>query len=137
MPKSVTSLLSQIILSPFFVHNLFEKRKNGIYQYLTSYSCFQTKALQVLSFLLIYLVHFQVFHRREKVSCHQQNYKYLCLVRKIKSHLNKYLTLFNLLGLLKDGGVQKGPHLPKICHTYFKLMKLGIVIRYLKKIQKT
>ena len=32
-------------------------------------------------------------------------------------------------------GCQKGP-LPKICHTYSKMMKLGVVIPYLKKIQK-
>ena len=33
------------------------------------------------------------------------------------------------------GGGQKGP-LPKICHTYPAMMKLGTVIPYLKKIQK-
>ena len=33
------------------------------------------------------------------------------------------------------GGGQKGP-LPKICHTYPTMMKLGTVIPYLKKIQK-
>ena len=33
------------------------------------------------------------------------------------------------------GGVQKGP-LPKTCHTYPTMMKLGTVIPYLKKIQK-
>ena len=31
---------------------------------------------------------------------------------------------------------QKGPPLPKICHTYPAMMKLGTVITYLKKIQK-
>ena len=29
-----------------------------------------------------------------------------------------------------------GPPLPKICHTYPTMMKLGTVIPYLKKIQK-
>ena len=39
-------------------------------------------------------------------------------------------------GLLTDGGEgQKGP-LPKICHRYLTLMKLGTVTPYLKKIQK-
>ena len=33
------------------------------------------------------------------------------------------------------GGGQKDP-LPKICHTYPTIMKLGTVIPYLKKIQK-
>ena len=33
------------------------------------------------------------------------------------------------------GGSQKAP-LPKICHTCLKMMKLGTVIPYLKKIQK-
>ena len=33
------------------------------------------------------------------------------------------------------GGGKKG-HLPKICHTYPAMMKLGTVIPYLKKIQK-
>ena len=34
------------------------------------------------------------------------------------------------------GGGQKGPSLPKICHTYPTMMKLRTVIPYLKKIQK-
>ena len=34
------------------------------------------------------------------------------------------------------GGGQKGPPLPKICHTYPTLMKLGTVIPYPKEIQK-
>ena len=41
-------------------------------------------------------------------------------------------------GLLTDGGgggCKKSP-LPKICHTYPKMMKLATVIPYLKKIQK-
>ena len=33
------------------------------------------------------------------------------------------------------GGATKTP-LPKICHTYSAIMKLGIVMPYLKKIQK-
>ena len=33
------------------------------------------------------------------------------------------------------GGGQKGP-LPKICHTYPTMMKVGTVIPYLKEIQK-
>ena len=35
-----------------------------------------------------------------------------------------------------EGGGQKGA-LPKICHTYPTMMKLGTVIPYPKKIQKT
>ena len=31
----------------------------------------------------------------------------------------------------------KRPPLPKICHTYLTIMKIGAVIHYLKKIQKT
>ena len=34
-----------------------------------------------------------------------------------------------------EGG-SKRPALPKICHTYPTMMKLGTVIRYLKKSQK-
>ena len=34
------------------------------------------------------------------------------------------------------GGGQKGLPLPKICHTYPTMMKLGTVIAYPKKIQK-
>ena len=34
-------------------------------------------------------------------------------------------------------GVQTGPPSPKICHTYPTMIKLGTVIPYLKKIQKT
>ena len=56
---------------------------------------------------------------------------------------DKFLTLFkmDILGPLMDAGRgggrggQKGP-LPKICHTYLTMMKLGTVIPYLKKIQK-
>ena len=33
-------------------------------------------------------------------------------------------------------GVPKSPPLPKICHTYPTITKLGTVIPYLKKIQK-
>ena len=40
------------------------------------------------------------------------------------------------LGLFTDGGTKRAP-LPKICHTYSTMMKLGTVIPYLKKIQKT
>ena len=38
--------------------------------------------------------------------------------------------------LLTDGGVWQKGLLPKICHTYPAMMKLGAVIHYLKKIQK-
>ena len=34
------------------------------------------------------------------------------------------------------GGPKKLPPLPKICHTYPTMMKVGTVILYLKKIQK-
>ena len=39
------------------------------------------------------------------------------------------------LGLLTDEMGPKGPPLPKICHTYPTMMRLGTVIPYLKKIQ--
>ena len=35
------------------------------------------------------------------------------------------------------GGAKKLPSLPKICHIYSTMMKLGAVIPYLKKIQQT
>ena len=50
------------------------------------------------------------------------------------------LTLF-MMGLFGaahgsgEGGSKKAS-LPKICHTYLTIMKLGTVISYLKKIQK-
>ena len=46
------------------------------------------------------------------------------------------LTLFRWVfsGLLTDGG-EEGL-LPKTCHKYLTMMKLGAVMRYLKKIQK-
>ena len=34
------------------------------------------------------------------------------------------------------GGEQKGPPLPKICHTYPTMMKIGTFMPYPKKIQK-
>ena len=40
-----------------------------------------------------------------------------------------------ILGLLTDGG-KKIPF-PEICYTYPTMMKLGTIILYLKKIQKT
>ena len=45
------------------------------------------------------------------------------------------LTLF-MMGLFgaAHGWGAKSPHLPKICHTYPAMMKLGTVIPYLKKI---
>ena len=49
------------------------------------------------------------------------------------------LTLFRvgLFGAAHGwGGEQKAPPLPKICHTYPTMMKLGTVIPYLKKTQK-
>ena len=54
----------------------------------------------------------------------------------------KTLTLFkmDIFGAAHEsgrgGGWQKGPPLPKICHTYPTKMKPGTVIPYLKKIQK-
>ena len=36
----------------------------------------------------------------------------------------------------RGGGGAKSSPLPKICHTYPTMMKLGTVIPYLKKIQK-
>ena len=39
-------------------------------------------------------------------------------------------------GVGGGGGRAKRPVLPKICHTYSTMMKLGSVIPYLKKIQK-
>ena len=50
---------------------------------------------------------------------------------KIKSNKN----VSKSSPVLIDGGDQKGSH-PKICHTYPTMMKLGIVIPYLKKIKK-
>ena len=54
----------------------------------------------------------------------------------------KTLTLFTMgfSGLLTEEGGEGGakrPPLPKICHRYSTMMKLGTVIPFLKKIQKT
>ena len=52
-----------------------------------------------------------------------------------------FLTLFRM-GLFGaahgwgEGGEFKKAPLPKICHTYRLMMKLGLVIHYLKNIQK-
>ena len=45
-----------------------------------------------------------------------------------------YLTPFRLL--TDEGGGAKRQPIPKICHTYPTMMKLGTVIPYLKKIQE-
>ena len=44
--------------------------------------------------------------------------------------------LFRGCSRMGEGGGQKGPPLPKICHTYSTMIKLGTDIPYLKKIQK-
>ena len=48
------------------------------------------------------------------------------------------LTLFRMgfFGAAHGWGEPKRPPLPKICHTYPAMMKLGAVIPYPKKIQK-
>ena len=48
------------------------------------------------------------------------------------------LTLFRMsfFGAAHGWGRAKRPPLPKICHTYPTMMKLGTVIPYPKKIQK-
>ena len=57
---------------------------------------------------------------------------------KIQQLIDEYLTLFRMgiFGAAHGWGGQKGRPLPKICHTYPIMMKLGTVIPYLKKIQK-
>ena len=56
---------------------------------------------------------------------------------KTSSELLAQLTLFRIgfAGAAHGWGAKKDP-LPKICHTYPTIMKLGIVIPYLKKFQK-
>ena len=51
---------------------------------------------------------------------------------------NIFLTLFRMGFFGADHGLgeEKGPPLPKICHTYTAMMKLVTVISYIKKIQK-
>ena len=45
-------------------------------------------------------------------------------------------TEMDFFGAVHGWGVGKKVPLPKICHTYPIMMKLGTVIPYLKKIQK-
>ena len=47
----------------------------------------------------------------------------------------KHVLLFFFFQL-RVKGEGKSPHIPKICHTYPKMMRLGTVLPYLKKIQK-
>ena len=64
----------------------------------------------------------------------------------IKTQPNIYVELFcknvnpiqdgHFWDCSRMGGGQKSPPLPKICHAYPTMMKLGIVIPYLKRIQK-
>ena len=57
-----------------------------------------------------------------------------------KEYLREPYSGWAFLGLLTDdgegGACKKAPPLPKICHTYPTMMKLGTVIPYLKKIPK-
>ena len=61
------------------------------------------------------------------------NFSILCMLTELK-------ILLNLLriGIFEaaQGGVEQKGSLPKICHTYLTVMKLGTVIPYLKKTQK-
>ena len=87
-PKRLTSSLPRFhhcIFLSNYVHTLFQKRANGIYQCLASNKCFQINRSEVLTFFLIYLEHFQVSHRKQKRSCHQQNYKYSPCKKKKRS----------------------------------------------------
>ena len=79
--------------------------------------------LQV-NFIMIYIIH--------KIS----------VLLKIMRTLNCFLSLFriDLFGAAHGrrgiGGDAKRPPLPKICHTYPTMMKLGTLIPYPKRIQK-
>ena len=56
---------------------------------------------------------------------------------KSKSLVIKLYSWWTFSGLLTDGWwIKKTLPLPKICHTYLTVMKLGAGIPYLKKIQK-
>ena len=55
----------------------------------------------------------------------------LLVKARLKDYLNKPVN-----PLLTDGAGQKATPLPKICHTYPAMMKLAIVLPYLKKIQR-
>ena len=64
------------------------------------------------------------------------------LIKQLYENLQlRMLTLFRM-GIFRAahgwgvGGKKLTPSLPKICNTYHRLMKLGTVIPYLKKIQK-
>ena len=68
----------------------------------------------------------------------------LVWIKWIKSYLTNLLIASSLLNPIQDGhfrgcswmeGSKKAP-LPKICHTYPTMIKLGTVVPYLKKIQK-
>ena len=68
--------------------------------------------------------------------CFLDNVRYV-QASYFKSISYKCLTLFKmgLFGAAHGWGAKKAP-LPKICHTYPAIMKLGTVIPYLKKTQK-
>ena len=57
-PKNLTSLFSKILSSPrsaTFIHTLFQRFANSIYQYLISCNYFKTKTLSFSSFCLVLL----------------------------------------------------------------------------------
>ena len=65
--------------------------------------------------------------------------QHMCFPMKFAKFLRTpILTQFRegFIGAAHGGGSKKSP-LSKICHTYLTMMKLGTVIPYLKKIQKT
>ena len=80
---------------------------------------------------------FHKFHRKKTLMNSLVKLYLTNLLKKNSITFVRVLTLLRM-GLFDAAHVwrgQKGP-LPKICHTYSTMMKLGTVIPYLKKIQK-
>ena len=79
--------------------------------------------------------------RKEQQTCKLT--KKVSYPSQVTENYGLFLTLFRMriFGAAPDGGregqgVQKGPHFPKICHTYPTMMKIGTVIPYLSRIRK-
>ena len=121
---------------------LFLKKQLWFLDQIYSKKCFPSKAVQLnltIEFNVFELVYGPSFIlnqnacKIEKSELHHR-IQHIWISLDTKSHLHP-IQDGNFWGCSRMGGGQKGP-LPKICHRYPTMMKLGTIIIYLKQIPK-
>ena len=134
-------MLGQKLSSPIFpplCSNFVQKLASEIYKYLVLSNYFQINSSLVIGFLLTYLQHFQAVYYKQKGLCDKQSYKYQCLVRRRKDHLNKYwkvedsvliLVFKPLIGQsysLQANRESRAPPLPSIKFYVFTILDISL-----------